>query len=71
MNVFLTENDELVKTYNGYSVIVFKKLNCEPIYSKKTFKTNMRSYGDEVTNFHTRKISKPGADYIWLVGNIN
>ena len=37
------------------SVIVLKKNDCEPIYIKKFLKTKIRSYGDEDTDFHSKK----------------
>ena len=57
MNSFIQDN-ELLEKYNGVwnegsnSI----KEDCEPIFNKKFFKTKIRSYGDEATDFHIRKI---------------
>ena len=56
---FLTKYDDLLKKFNGIwnkvSNSIKKELDCEPIYIKKFSKTKIRSYGDEDTDFHSKK----------------
>ena len=56
---FLTKYDDLLKKFNGIwnkvSNSIKKELDCEPIYIKKFLKTKIRSYGDEDTDFHSKK----------------
>ena len=45
-----------------------KILDWEPIYIKKLLETKIRSYGDEATNFHSKKISEEGLQSYFLGG---
>ena len=60
---FLIENDNLLEKYN---TIIWDKVNAdiknefdsEPVYNKKFRKTKIISHGEEVTDFHDKKIHK-------------
>ena len=57
MNSFI-QDDELLEKYNGVwnKVSNSIKEDCESVFNKKILKTKIRSYGDEATYFHIRKI---------------
>ena len=57
MNFFI-QDDELLEKYNGVwnKVSNSIKEDCESVFNKKFLKTKIRSYGDEATYFHIRKI---------------
>ena len=57
MNSFI-QDDELLEKYNGVSNKVSNSIkeDCESVFNKKFLKTKIRSYGDEATYFHIRKI---------------
>ena len=57
MNSFI-KDDELLEKYNGVwnKVSNSIKEDCESVFNKKFLKTKIRSYGDEATYFHIRKI---------------
>ena len=57
MNSFI-QDDELLEEYNGVwnKVSNSIKEDCESVFNKKFLKTKIRSYGDEATYFHIRKI---------------
>ena len=57
MNSFI-QDDELLEKYNGVwnKVSNSIKEDCKPIFNKKFLETKIRSYGDEATDFHIRKI---------------
>ena len=38
----------------------------ETTYNKRYLKTKMKSYGDEVTDFHDGEIPKAGSNYTYL-----
>ena len=69
---FLIENDDLLKKYNDIwnkvSNSIKIELDCKPIYNREFLKTKIRSYGDEATVFHARKVPEAGPNYIhWSV----
>ena len=54
--------------WNKVSNSIKKELDCQPICNKIFLKTKTRSYGDETTDFHTRKLPEAGYNYIcWWV----
>ena len=54
--------------WNGVSNTHKKELDCEPIYNKIFLKTKVRSYCDEATDSHARRIPGASSYYIcWLV----
>ena len=57
MNSFI-QDDELLEKYNGVwnKVSNSIKEDYESVFNKKFLKTKIRSYGDEATYFHIRKI---------------
>ena len=58
---FLIEYDGLIEKYNtiwdNVSADIKKEFDSEPIYNKKFLKTEIKSHGDEVTNFYDKKNS--------------
>ena len=66
---FLIEDDDLLEIYNDIWIKVNnsikKVIDCGPIYNYKLLKTQIRSYSDEATDFHTRKIPEAGSDFIY------
>ena len=50
--------------WNQVHNCIKKEFDSEPIYIKKILKTEIRSYGDEATDFHVKKIPKAGSNYI-------
>ena len=57
---FLIENDDKVNSY------IRKEFDSKPVYNKKFLKTKTKSYGDEVTDFHDKEISKVGYNHTSL-----
>ena len=66
---FLIENDEIfhhlqhtLKKYNDiWNKVgngIRKEFDCKVIYNKTFLKTKIKSYGNDATGFHTRKIPK-------------
>ena len=47
MDVFLIEDDDLLKKYNT----IWDKVS-EPVYNKEFLKTEIKSHDDEVTDFY-------------------
>ena len=58
----MIENDDLLEKYNTIwdkaRVDMKKEFDSEPVYNKKFLKTEIKSYGDEVTDFYDKKIPK-------------
>ena len=44
------------------SADIKKEFGSEPVYNKKLMKTNIKSYGDEATDFYNKEIPKAGSD---------
>ena len=65
---FLIKDDELYKKHNDIwnkLVIVSKKnLTWSPSKIKKSYKTEIKYYGDDTTGFHARKLPEVGCNYI-------
>ena len=59
MDLFLSEDDNLLGKYNTImdkvSADTKKEFNSEPVYNKKSLKTKIKCYGDEVTDFTVKK----------------
>ena len=57
---FLTEDDKLSEKYSTIwdkvSVDIKKESVSEPVYDKKNLKTQIKSNGDEFTDFYDKKI---------------
>ena len=57
---FLSEDDNSLKKYNdiwnGASNIMKKEFNSEPICNKRYPETKINFYGNEVTDFHNKKV---------------
>ena len=58
----MIENDDLLEKYNTIwdkaRVDMKKEFDSEPVYNKKFLKTEIKSYGDEVTDFYDKRIPK-------------
>ena len=56
---FLIEDDDLLEKYSTFwdkiSADVKKEFYSEPAYNKSYLKTKIKSYDEEVTNFHDKK----------------
>ena len=56
---FLIEDDDLLEKYNiiwdKVSADIKKEFDCESVYDKEFFKTNIKSHGDEVTDLYDKK----------------
>ena len=65
---FLIKDDELYKKHNDIwnkLVIVSKKnLTWSPSKIKKSYKTEIKCYGDDTAGFHARKLPEVGCNYI-------
>ena len=44
------------------ALILKKEFKSESVYNKKFLKTKIKSYGDEVTDFHHKQIPQTGSD---------
>ena len=62
MDVFLIEDDDLLKKYNTIqdklSADIKKEFDSKPVYNKEYSKTKIKSNGDEVAGFYDKKIPK-------------
>ena len=58
MDVFLIEDNDLLKNYNTIwdkGNVDIKKFASEPVYNKEYLKTKIKSHGNEVTDFYDKK----------------
>ena len=58
---FLIEDDDLLEKYNTIWDKVsadIKEFDSEPVYNKEILKTQIKSHGDEVTDFYDKSIPK-------------
>ena len=55
---FLIEDDDLLGKYNTIwnkvSADIKKEFISEPVYNKKTFENQIKSYSDKTTHFHDK-----------------
>ena len=58
----MLEDDDLLEKYNTIwdkvSADIKKEFDSEPVYNKNYLKTQIKSHGDEVTDFYDKKILK-------------
>ena len=63
---FMIEHDNLLEKYNTNqdkaSADIKKEFDSEPVYNKKILKTKIKSYGDELTDFHDKEKPKEGSN---------
>ena len=56
---FLFEDDDLLEKHNTIwnkvSADIKKEFNSEPVYNNNFLKTEVKSHGDEVTDFYDKK----------------
>ena len=66
----MIEDEGLFEKYNTIwkkvSADIKKASDSQFVYNKKFFKTKIKSYGDETTNFHGKEILNTGSDYTCL-----
>ena len=43
-----------------------KEFDCKSFYDKKILKTKIKSYGDEATDFHDKKMPQVGSNHTYL-----
>ena len=58
---FWVEGDYLLKKkyyWDKFSADIKKEFDSKPVYTKKSLKTKIKSYIDEVTDFYDKEISK-------------
>ena len=59
---FLIEDDDILKKY--ITIWDFdKEFDSETLYNKIFWKTKIKSYGDEVTDFHDNEIPRAGSNH--------
>ena len=67
---FLIEDDVLLERHNiiwdKISADINKEFDSEPVYNKKILKTEIKSHGDEVTDFYDKKIPKVDTNHTCL-----
>ena len=70
MDVFLIEDNDLLEKYDtAWVKISFnteKESDSEPLYNKKKFGNQTKSYGDKATGFHDKEIPKVGSNHTCL-----
>ena len=69
---FLIEDDDLLEKYNTIwnpALIQKKQFHSEPVYNKKILKTEIKSHGNEVTDFYDKEIPKVDSNH--AVINLN
>ena len=44
------------------ALVLEKKFDSEPVYTKKILKNKLKSYSDEATDFHYQEMPKAGSD---------
>ena len=63
------DNDFLERyntTWDKVSADVKKEFDNEPVYNKKNLRAKIKSYGDEVTDFHDKEIPKVDSNHTCL-----
>ena len=66
----MNEDDNLVgknhTIWDKVSTDIKKEFDSEPVYNKKFLKTEIKSYADEVTDFHDKEIPKVSSNNTYL-----
>ena len=67
---FLIEDDYLIEKYNTIwdkvSADIKREFDSDPAYNENYLKTKIKCYGDEVTDFYDKKISKLDSNHTCL-----
>ena len=65
---FLIEDDDLLEKYNTIwdKISADIKIDSEPVYNKEFVKIQIKSHGDEVTDFYDQKIPKIDSNHTSL-----
>ena len=67
---FLIEDDQLLEKFNTIwyklSADIKKEFDSKPAYNKTFFKSRIKSYDDEVTDFYDKEIPKVSSDHTCL-----
>ena len=53
--------------WDKVSADIKKEFDSKPVFNKKKFKTKIKSYGGEVTDFYNKEINKVGSNHNCLV----
>ena len=79
--MMLPKTSACVKSYDGQTIFLLKMMtyqknkvsadikkefDSKPVYNKNYLKTKIKSYGDEVTDFYNKKISKLDSNHTCL-----
>ena len=61
---YLIEDDYLLKNIILFGISdIRKEFGSEPVYNKKILKTNLKSYGDETSDFHNKETPKASSNH--------
>ena len=67
---FLIENDDLLEKYNTIwdkvSTDIKKEFGSDPVYNKYFLQTNIKSHGDEFTDFYDKEIPNVDSNHTCL-----
>ena len=70
MDIFLIEDDDLCEKFNTIrdkvSSDIKKEFDSEPVYNQIFFKTKIKSYGDDATDFYDKEIPKVNSNHTCL-----
>ena len=66
----MIEDGDLLEKYNAIwdkvSADIKREFDSEPAYNKEFLKNKIKSHGDEVTDFHDKKIPEVDSSYTYL-----
>ena len=66
----LIEDDDLLKTFktiwDKVSADIKIQFDSQPVYNKEFLKTEIKSHGDEVTDFYNKEIRKVDSNQTWI-----
>ena len=65
--VMLPKTSAYLKSYKSVSNSMKEEFDSKLIYNKNFLETKIKSYDDAVIDFHDKKMSKTGSNYIYLV----
>ena len=67
MKVYVKHYDDHNTIWEKVTANIKNEFDNEPPYKKFFFKTIIKSYSDEATDFHNKEIPKAGSNYTCLV----
>ena len=72
MDVFLIQDDDLLKKYNTIwdkaRIDIQKEFDSESVYNKEFLKTKRKSHVHEITGFYYKEIPKVDSNHTCLAG---